>query len=33
MGSFVVHYLSVGRPKRGWAERVVDTLWPAFAAR
>src|SRR6058998_99580 len=31
MGSFVVHYLSVGRPKRGWAERVVDTLWPAFA--
>jgi AcrR family transcriptional regulator len=32
MGSFVHHYLSAGRPKRGWAERVVDTLWPAFAA-
>jgi Tetracyclin repressor-like, C-terminal domain len=32
MGSFLVHYLSVGRPKRGWPERVADALWPAFAA-
>jgi AcrR family transcriptional regulator len=32
MGSFVHYYLSAGRPPRGWAERVVDTLWPAFAA-
>jgi AcrR family transcriptional regulator len=32
MGTFVYHYLAVGRPKAGWAERVVDQLWPAFAA-
>ena len=32
MGSFVHRYLSTGRPPRGWAEAVVDTLWPAFAA-
>jgi AcrR family transcriptional regulator len=32
MGSFVFHYLSVGRPAKGWSERVVDTLWPGFAA-
>ena len=32
MGSFIAHYLSTGRPGAGWAERVVDTLWPAFAA-
>jgi AcrR family transcriptional regulator len=32
-GSFVYQYLVAGRPGPGWAERVVDTLWPAFAAR
>jgi AcrR family transcriptional regulator len=32
MGSFLAHYLAIGRPDRGWPERVVDTLWPAFAA-
>jgi AcrR family transcriptional regulator len=32
MGSFVYHYLAVGRPGPGWSERVVDALWPAFAA-
>jgi AcrR family transcriptional regulator len=32
MGSFIFHNLAVGRPTKGWAERVVDTLWPAFAA-
>jgi AcrR family transcriptional regulator len=31
-GSFVYHHLVAGRPGRGWAEEVVDTLWPAFAA-
>ena len=32
LGSFVYHSLAMGRPGRGWSERVVDTLWPAFAA-
>ena len=32
MGSFVARYLSMGRPGPGWAEQVVDMLWPAFAA-
>ena len=32
LGSFVYHSLAVGRPRRGWSERVVDELWPAFAA-
>ena len=31
-GAFLHEYLSAGRPGRGWAKRVVDTLWPAFAA-
>jgi AcrR family transcriptional regulator len=31
IGSFVYHYLVAGRPERGWAERVVDELWPAIA--
>ena len=31
-GSFVYHYLVVGKPRRDWSEQVVDTLWPAFAA-
>jgi AcrR family transcriptional regulator len=33
MGSFLYHYMNSGRPKKGWAEKVVDTLWPAFAAK
>jgi AcrR family transcriptional regulator len=33
MGSFMYHTIVVGRPKRGWPERVVDNLWPAFAAK
>jgi AcrR family transcriptional regulator len=32
LGSFVAEYMSVGRPQKGWSERVVDTLWPGFAA-
>ena len=32
MGSFLFHYLTVGRPRAGWSEQVVDTLWPGFAA-
>lgn len=32
-GSFVYHYLVQGRPRRGWSERVVDTLWGGFAER
>jgi AcrR family transcriptional regulator len=32
MGSFIFHYLTVGRPSRGWSEQVVDTLWPGFGA-
>jgi AcrR family transcriptional regulator len=31
-GSFVYHHLVAGRPGRGWAEQVVDTLWPGIAA-
>jgi hypothetical protein len=32
MGSFVFHSIAVGRPAKGWSEKVLDTLWPAFAA-
>jgi AcrR family transcriptional regulator len=32
MGSFMYHAIVLGRPERGWAERAVATLWPAFAA-
>ena len=32
LGSFVYQQLVAGRPGPGWAEDVVDTLWPAFAA-
>ncbi len=32
MGSFIYHSLAAGRPPKGWSERVVDTLWPSFAA-
>jgi AcrR family transcriptional regulator len=32
MGTFVYHYLAVGRPHPGWSEQVVAMLWPAFAA-
>jgi AcrR family transcriptional regulator len=32
MGSFLFHYLTVGRPSKGWSEQVVDTLWRGFAA-
>jgi AcrR family transcriptional regulator len=31
-GSFVYTYIAQGRPPKGWSERVIDTLWPAFAA-
>jgi AcrR family transcriptional regulator len=30
LGSFLQHYMTKGRPGRGWAEQVVATLWPAF---
>jgi AcrR family transcriptional regulator len=32
MGSFLYQYMAEGPPKKGWSERVLDTLWPAFAA-
>jgi len=32
MGSFIFHYLTVGRPPKGWSEQVVDALWTGFAA-
>ncbi|HEX5225196.1 MAG TPA: TetR/AcrR family transcriptional regulator [Solirubrobacteraceae bacterium] len=32
MGSFLYQYMADGAPKKGWSERVLDTLWPAFAA-
>jgi AcrR family transcriptional regulator len=32
MGSFIYYYLLKGRPQKGWSEKVVDTLWPGFAA-
>ena len=32
MGSFIFHNLASGRPAAGWSERVVEMLWPAFAA-
>jgi hypothetical protein len=32
MGSFMYHAIVLGRPKKGWPERVVAMLWPAFAA-
>jgi AcrR family transcriptional regulator len=31
MGSFMVHNLASDRPPKGWAERIVDTLWRGFA--
>jgi AcrR family transcriptional regulator len=33
LGSFFIRYLEDGRPAAGWAEGLVDALWPAFAAR
>jgi AcrR family transcriptional regulator len=32
MGSFLWHYMYAGRPKRGWSEALVDTIWPGLAA-
>jgi hypothetical protein len=32
MGAFMYHRIAHGQPKKGWAEHVVDQLWPAFAA-
>ena len=32
MGAFMYHRIAEGRPKKGWAEHVVDQLWPAFAS-
>ena len=32
LGAFMYHRIATGHPKKGWAEHVVDTLWPAFAA-
>jgi AcrR family transcriptional regulator len=32
MGSFLYARMAEGHPPKGWSERVVDTLWPAFAA-
>ena len=32
LGSFMFQTLTVGRPAKGWSEKVVDTLWPGFAA-
>jgi hypothetical protein len=32
MGTFMHATVAAGRPPRGWPQRVVDMLWPAFAA-
>ena len=32
MGSFMFHFLTSGRPAKGWSEQVLDTLWPGFAS-
>jgi AcrR family transcriptional regulator len=32
LGSFFIRYLEIGRPGAGWADGIVETLWPAFAA-
>ena len=32
MGAFMFYRIAEGQPKKGWAEHVVDQLWPAFAA-
>jgi AcrR family transcriptional regulator len=32
LGTFFVRYLERGRPGAGWAEDVVDTLWPSLVA-
>jgi hypothetical protein len=32
LGSFFIRYLESGRPRRQWAEGIVEALWPAFAA-
>jgi AcrR family transcriptional regulator len=32
IGSFIFHYLTVGRPGKGWSEQVIDTLWQGFGA-
>lgn len=32
LGSFFIRYLELGRPGAGWAEGIVDSLWPAFEA-
>ncbi len=32
MGAFMYHRIAAGQPRKGWAEHVVDQLWPAFAA-
>src|SRR2546429_363850 len=32
LGAFMYHRIAVGQPKKGWAEHIVATLWPAFAA-
>jgi AcrR family transcriptional regulator len=32
LGSFFIRYLERGRPASRWAEGLVETLWPAFAA-
>jgi AcrR family transcriptional regulator len=31
MGSLILHHLTSGHPRKGWSERVIDTLWPGFA--
>jgi len=33
LGAFMYHRIAAGDPKKGWSEHVVDTLWPAFAAK
>jgi AcrR family transcriptional regulator len=32
LGSFFIRYLERGRPQAGWADAIVDELWPSFAA-
>jgi AcrR family transcriptional regulator len=30
LGSFFIRYLERGRPRSGWADGIVDALWPAL---
>jgi AcrR family transcriptional regulator len=33
LGAYFGHYTHQGQPNRAWTREVIDTLWPALAAR